>query len=484
MSSHSQNTCAAIQKSKTLDELLHILGTNFGVDNMRKVLDTYHEVSGLFAKFQAGELSPVEIYDAQKIVAKALDQTWQAQVFDMIPDWMNAVYNLNAASDNVDLVKEFQAAGDALVGELLPSIEKAKEIAKQIASDEDRLDELEFQFEKEEAYGDAWWRHKEARETKQKYLNGEIRYKEYIKQREIFKKEIERDAVKINPALKPLYMQIEDLREHYMDKIDSIHSKTKETLLSNSPVSLEEAEAWCKENVFFSKEAIKALQEQDYPVEILKADMCDIYRLLNGKLGPVRFAYDKKEGERAFALDGKQIFVQKFFKKTTLYHEMGHIADSYDQTARDTCQKFIKERATGSPVSLAKLTGEAYGKNEKAYPDNFFKEYVGKVYPDGGSEVFSMGLQCLATPTDLLDILTKDQEHFKMLAGMLKHNLKIADDELEKRKNDLNRLNLLPQWLKAIDAVSKRLFDLFFKKNSDTGLRETSIYKGIGLRRK
>ncbi|MEI3453339.1 MAG: hypothetical protein V8Q91_07970 [Bilophila wadsworthia] len=92
------------------------------------------------------------------------------------------------------------------------------------------------------------------------------------------------------------------------------------------------------------------------------------------------------------------------------------MAEAWDRVFRFPVWNLLN-RATGSPVSLKKMTGLGYQPHEKAYPDSFINPYVGKDYGGTASEVFSMALQCLASPEETAELIEKDQEHFHLLLG-------------------------------------------------------------------
>ena len=199
------------------------------------------------------------------------------------------------------------------------------------------------------------------------------------------------------------------------------------------------------------------MKRNKYPVEKLKEDIAELYRYIGGKLGPIDFSLTQG-GRRAFAKGRSCISIQGDFTKKTLFHECGHLAEAWDRVFQVSCMEFVKSRATGSPVSLKKMTGLGYQPHEKAYPDSFINPYVGKDYGGTASEVFSMALQCLASPEETAELIEKDQEHFHLLLGfcrrknpLLEEQAQLALAQVQKRIQTQDRVKL---WKKALEKVS------------------------------
>lgn len=80
------------------------------------------------------------------------------------------------------------------------------------------------------------------------------------------------------------------------------------------------------------------------------------------------------------------------------------------------------------PVPMASVKGNAnagYGPSEMGRKDNFNRAmplttayYVGKQYPDGATEVLSMGIQLLHD--DPITFAAKDPEYFHFILSVLK----------------------------------------------------------------
>lgn len=106
--------------------------------------------------------------------------------------------------------------------------------------------------------------------------------------------------------------------------------------------------------------------------------------------------------------------------KVTLFHEMGHFVEYDDRALIIATKDWIKSRATGNPEKLSKLANNSgYGTDEEAYPDKFADPYVGKIYTFDASEVISMGVQYLSSPSEARKFFAKDPEHFHLTVGTL-----------------------------------------------------------------
>ena len=90
-------------------------------------------------------------------------------------------------------------------------------------------------------------------------------------------------------------------------------------------------------------------------------------------------------------------------------------------------KSFIRGRATGRAVKLNTIYKRrglraGYRSDETAYPDNFVNPYIGKIYhADTDSEVFSMGMEMLASPAIFAEYLAYDPEYMKIVLGMMLH---------------------------------------------------------------
>ncbi|MEJ7804424.1 MAG: hypothetical protein WKG03_00670 [Telluria sp.] len=190
-----------------------------------------------------------------------------------------------------------------------------------------------------------------------------------------------------------------------------------------SPVTPEQAQAWAAEQIIDDNAKAK-LRKLGYKPDDVVRDMAEFYRLSGGKASAIRIGLDG--GRRANAvgiterLGEKVINLGGRFNKTVLFHELAHHLEN-DPIAKAASNGFLLKRREGEGVyRLRDLTGnKGYDKSETAYKDHFMDAYVGKVYKDGVTEVFAMGVQYLANPKDAAIFAAKDPEMFAMITGYL-----------------------------------------------------------------
>lgn len=193
-------------------------------------------------------------------------------------------------------------------------------------------------------------------------------------------------------------------------------------ILAASPVSQAEAEDWAAKQVI-DKNAAAKLSRLGYKKADVVRDLAEFYRMVGGKSSAVRISAG---GRRANAVgveakqDEKVINLGTRFDKGVLFHELAHFLEN-DPIAKAASNGFLVKRREGPQVhSLRKLSGnKGYDAREVAYKDSFMDEYIGKVYSNGVTEVFSMGVQYLANPKDAAVFAAKDPEMFAMISGYL-----------------------------------------------------------------
>lgn len=194
-------------------------------------------------------------------------------------------------------------------------------------------------------------------------------------------------------------------------------------VMEASPITAEQAHAWASEQVIDANAKAK-LKKLGYKPEDVVRDMAEFYRLSGGKASAIRIGIDG--GKRANAvgiterLGEKVINLGSRFNKTVLFHELAHHLEN-DPIAKAASNGFLLKRREGHGVyALRDLTGnKGYDAREVAYKDHFMDAYVGKVYRDGITEVFSMGVQYLANPKDAAIFAAKDPEMFALITGYL-----------------------------------------------------------------
>lgn len=200
-----------------------------------------------------------------------------------------------------------------------------------------------------------------------------------------------------------------------------------EAVKASSPVSAEQAMAWAlSQNV--EPAAFKRLARAGYRKEQLIQDMADFYRLCGGKSSKISIVTNG--GRRAYttnvvtSTDEKIIAIDGDFTRTTLFHELAHHLEN-DPIAQAAANGYLEKRRESPKLhSLRSLTGsKGYSAREAAYKDNFLNPYIGKVYSDKTTEVFSMGVQYLANPLDAARMYAKDPELFALMSGYLGSSL-------------------------------------------------------------
>ncbi|KDB52040.1 hypothetical protein X805_24100 [Sphaerotilus natans subsp. natans DSM 6575] len=190
-------------------------------------------------------------------------------------------------------------------------------------------------------------------------------------------------------------------------------------LMDAPSVSREEATAWA-ESQEITKTAINRLKSEKYPVDKLRADMADFYRITNGRIGRVVISSTGKSRASADQIHGAAVAtidIGSGFDKRVLWHELAHHLES-DHVLLAAGKGFIEGRSKGVARLSSLAPRASYGPKEKAHADGFFDPYVGKIYDDA-TEVFSMGVESLSSPDLLVKRIAADPEHFALVAGMV-----------------------------------------------------------------
>jgi len=197
--------------------------------------------------------------------------------------------------------------------------------------------------------------------------------------------------------------------------------KLLKSISEQSQVSQEQADQWFDTMVLADKRSMTALKRRGYDTGKLKSDMTEFYRLTGGRLS--RISFDLKGGGRAAAqpLTGV-VYVAGEFSKATLFHELAHVLED-DERNKAASNEFL-DRRTGRKEGkraqgLKAMTGANYKPGERAWDGGFINPYVGKSYPNGITEVFSMGLQYFADPRSLMTLAERDPDHFNFMLGFV-----------------------------------------------------------------
>lgn len=149
----------------------------------------------------------------------------------------------------------------------------------------------------------------------------------------------------------------------------------------------------------------------------LRSQATEFFQITRGK-GSTSFKEFIYAGDRAFALPGGQINVGDA-SAANIFHELGHHLEFESKVVLKASKDWVKSRASGPPESLKTLSGNGvYGEDEYAYPDAFYKPYVGKEYSNA-TEVISMGVEKFVTADEMRDLHRLDPDHFRFILGVL-----------------------------------------------------------------
>lgn len=223
-------------------------------------------------------------------------------------------------------------------------------------------------------------------------------------------------------------------------------------ILADSPVTAEEADLWAAKQGI-EEGALRKLKKLGYAPDQVRRDMAEFYRLTGGKSSAICLASDGGRRANAVGVEtttgDKVINLGSHFNKTVLFHELAHHLEN-DPIAKAASNGFLlKRRESPTRYTLRSLTGQqGYRSNEVAYRDSWMNPYIGKVYSDGITEVFSMGVQYLASPKDAALFVAQDPEMFALISGYLTSPLTPAmraklhmhegavEETLQKRNNE------------------------------------------------
>lgn len=196
-----------------------------------------------------------------------------------------------------------------------------------------------------------------------------------------------------------------------------------QAVLEKSPISHEEAHAWASQQTI-DKDAEKKLKASGYKKDQIIADMAEFYRMVAGKSQNIRIALNGAKRASAHGLGNakgeKIIVIDNNFNKTTLFHELAHFIED-DPIAKGAANGYlIKRRKNADLVRIDQLLpNHGFRKDEVVWEDDFLHPYVGKYYADGCTEVFSMGVQHLATPHAATKLASQDPELFALITGYM-----------------------------------------------------------------
>ena len=269
----------------------------------------------------------------------------------------------------------------------------------------------------------------------------------YTQEAERMKAEYTAEAKRINAIIDTLNKDktlarklLHEGREKLQSSLSEVGQRVIGEMMAASNITEKQASDWAKSQSI-TPQARARFKKLGYPVEQVLQDMADFYRITGGRLNAVKV--DSKGDKRANATgieDHGQvgaINIGTAFDKRVLWHELAHHLEA-DPAMKQAAGQLIERRSVdGKAYTLRSLTGDkGYHSSEVAYKDSFFSEYVGKIYHDGVTEVFSMGVESLSNPLLLARRLAKDPETLEFVMGMLKRPmgaLAVAHKELSGR---------------------------------------------------
>jgi hypothetical protein len=150
------------------------------------------------------------------------------------------------------------------------------------------------------------------------------------------------------------------------------------------------------------------------------------YRLL-GPLAPdpSRVALTRTRARASYDPLRGAVDVGKHPEASTIFHELGHAVEFAQPAVASAVITWREARArkAGFEGKLLRLKDAhpevGYGPSERAVPDHFVCDYVGKVYDTGATEVLSMGLEHFASGARMVQLYERDPEHFLLILGIL-----------------------------------------------------------------
>ena len=158
-----------------------------------------------------------------------------------------------------------------------------------------------------------------------------------------------------------------------------------------------------------------------YKKEDLRRDLASVYQMVGGNitgLNTIAYVDDRAHANRSQAL----LNIGKSPNSRIIFHEVAHhVEHSLPEEIKNLTKHFLMQKADGQPRPLRELTNDgSYGEDEIAHPDKFLHPYVGKAYPDGSTEVLSMGLEHFTNAIEMQKLYKADPDHFAFILGMLK----------------------------------------------------------------
>jgi hypothetical protein len=223
-------------------------------------------------------------------------------------------------------------------------------------------------------------------------------------------------------SLKELEKDRKTVQEGFKNLGNALISK----VIALSPITEKAAQEWAN-NVPIDKAAKAKLIKMRYPLDQLQADMAEFYRLTHGRLGKISISTTPKRRSNAGGITNMvagSVNVASDFNKRVLFHELGHHLEA-DPAARMATNGFLLSRRTSEKEKLLNsiIQSNAYEEDEFAYEDHFIDPYVGKIYKNGTTEVFSMGIESFSNPELLASRAAKDPQHLALILGFIRSDI-------------------------------------------------------------
>jgi hypothetical protein len=201
-------------------------------------------------------------------------------------------------------------------------------------------------------------------------------------------------------------------------KIENAMKKKEDDRIEAMSVIRQQMLKMSKEEATAYAEKITISPSAQHNSTSLKTSLAEVYMVI----GPRDLKIDRIEQTdfRAYASQLKRYInsglnLGEEHFKATLFHEVGHFME-WERSAESLTRRWVQQRGTG-PVSPMK----GYSDKERATPDHFMDQYVGKDYLSS-TEVLSMGLQQFHSPRAMLDLYKADREHFFLTVGLINND--------------------------------------------------------------
>lgn len=152
----------------------------------------------------------------------------------------------------------------------------------------------------------------------------------------------------------------------------------------------------------------------------VKAEYSDFLAMTNGKVA-LTVEFFEAEQTRAFTEEKGWVDIGRDQNPYHAWHELGHHMEFSSPELKAAANAFIDKRAPSGkrePLRESGLPGaHGYGEDEIARVGDFWDPYLGKVYPNGDTEVYALGLECFQNADSMVALYLKDEEHFSLTLG-------------------------------------------------------------------